>query len=117
MDTLLNDVRYAGLVAYSVGRRTHEIGIRMALGAKSTDVLRMILGESLKMTSIGLGIGLAVVLPLPKVFEAIFEGLRFRDPRLYIVVPAAIIVVALFATYLPARRAGKIDPIAALHWE
>jgi putative ABC transport system permease protein len=103
-----------GLVAYSVGQRTHEIGIRMALGAKSPDVLRMILWDGAKMTAIGAAVGLVLALPLPKLFDAMFYGLHLREPRLYFIVPAAILLVAILATYVPARRATRVDPMSAL---
>jgi predicted permease len=103
-----------GLVAYSVGQRTHEIGIRMALGAKSPDVLRMILWDGVKMTVIGAAVGLILALPLPKLFDAMFYGLHLREPRLYFIVPVAILLVATLATYIPARRATRVDPISAL---
>jgi putative ABC transport system permease protein len=103
-----------GLVAYSVGQRTHEIGIRMALGAKSPDVLRLILWEGMKMTAIGVAVGLTLALPLPKIFDAMFYGLHLRETRLYFIVPMAIIVVAMLATYIPARRASSIDPMVSL---
>jgi predicted permease len=106
-----------GLVAYSVGQRTHEIGIRMALGARSPDVLRMVLWEGGKMTAIGGAIGLIMALPLPKIFEAIFYGLHLSEPRLYILVPMAIFAVAILATYIPARRATRVDPMVALRVE
>ena len=106
-----------GLIAYSVGQRTHEIGIRMALGASNPDVLRMVLWQGIKMTAIGAAIGLVLALPLPKVFEAMFYGLHLSEPRLYFIVPVAIVAVAMLATYIPARRATRIDPIAALHQE
>jgi predicted permease len=106
-----------GLVAYSVGQRTHEIGIRIALGAKSPDVLRMILWEGMKMTAIGAAVGLVMALPLPKIFDAMFYGLHLREPRLYFIVPVAILVVAILATYLPARRATRVDPMVALRYE
>jgi len=106
-----------GLVTYSVGQRTHEIGIRMALGAKSPDVLRMVLWEGMKMTAIGGAIGLAMALPLPKLFGAIFYGLQLRETRLYFIVPIAILVVAMLATYIPARHASRIDAMSALHQE
>jgi putative ABC transport system permease protein len=106
-----------GLMAYSVSQRTHEIGIRMALGAGSADVLQMVLGTGLKMTSIGAAIGLAIAMPLPKVFRAMFEGLRFSDLRLYFLVPAAILAVAMLATYIPAHRATRVDPMKALRQE
>jgi len=106
-----------GLIAYSVGQRTHEIGIRMALGAKSPDVLRMVLQEGLKMTVIGGTIGLALALPLPKVFDAIFDGLHLHEPELYFILPAVILAVAMLATYIPARRAMRVDPMVALRHE
>jgi putative ABC transport system permease protein len=102
------------LVAYSVGQRTHEIGIRMALGAGSPEVLRMILGEGLKMTAIGAAIGFVMALPLPKVFDSLFFGIHVGEPRLYFIVPVAIVMVAILATYLPARRATRVDPMRAL---
>ena len=106
-----------GLIAYSVGQRTHEIGIRMALGARSPNVLRMVLWEGLKMTAVGGAIGLTMTLPLPKVFDAIFYGLHFREPLLFVVVPTAILLVAMLETYIPARRAARVDPIVALRYE
>ena len=106
-----------GLIAYSVGQRTHEIGIRIAMGAGTPRVLRMILWESLKMTAIGVAIGLVLALPLPKIFDAIFYGLHLREPRLYFIVPLAILAVAMLATYIPARRATQIDPMSALRQE
>jgi len=103
-----------GLTAYSVGQRTHEIGIRVALGAGSSQVLRMVLLEGLKMTAIGAALGLALALLLPKVFGAMFTGLGFSEPRIYFIVPLAIIAVSMLATYIPARRAASVDPTIAL---
>lgn len=106
-----------GLIAYSVGQRTHEIGIRMAVGASRPDVLRMILWEGSTMTLIGAAIGFALALPLPKVFAALFFDLHLGEPRIYLVVPGAIFLVALLATYIPARRATRVDPMSALRQE
>ena len=106
-----------GLIAYSVGQRTHEIGIRMALGARNADVLRMVLREGMKMTAIGAAVGLALALPLPKLFDAMFYGLHLREPRLYFIVPIAIFMVAILAAYVPARRATRVDPMTALRQE
>jgi len=103
-----------GLIAYSVGQRTHEIGIRVALGAGSSQVLRMVLLEGLKMTAIGAALGLALALPLPKVFAAMFTGIVFVEPAVYFIVPLAIIAVSMLATYIPARRAASVDPTIAL---
>jgi putative ABC transport system permease protein len=104
-----------GLISYSVGQRTHEIAIRMALGAERWDVRRMVLWEGIKMAGIGAAIGFAVALPLPKLFAAMFNGLRAGDSRIYIVVPIALVLVAMLAAYIPARRASGIDPMRALH--
>jgi putative ABC transport system permease protein len=106
-----------GLIAYSVGQRTHEIGIRIAMGAGTPNVLRMILWEGMKMTASGAAIGVVLALPLPKIFDAIFYGLHLREPRLYFIVPMAILVVAMLATYIPARRATRVDPMVALRFE
>ena len=105
------------LIAYSVRQRTREIGIRMALGAARGDVLRIILGDALKMTAIGAAIGLVPALPLPRIFEASFFDLHLQEPRLYLFVPAVIFAVAMLATYFPARRATRVDPMTALRHE
>ena len=104
-----------GLVAYSVGQRTHEIGIRIALGATAPDVQRMILWAGMKTSVVGGLIGVALALPLPKLFGAIFFDLHLREPQLYFIVPIAILAVAMLATYIPARRASRVDPVLALH--
>ena len=114
---VLASIGVYGLIAYSVAYRTHEIGIRMALGARSSDVLRIILWQGLKMTLIGGAIGLLLALPLPKLFESIFFDLHLYEPRLYFIVPAAILLVAMLATYIPARRATRVDPMVALRYE
>jgi putative ABC transport system permease protein len=111
---LLAAIGIYGLIAYSVGQRTYEIGIRMAMGAKSQDVLRMIFREGLIMTAIGGAIGFAISLPLPKVFGAMFFDLHVNEPRLYFVVPIIVLIVACLASYIPARRAARVDPIHAL---
>ena len=114
---LLSAIGIYGLVAHSVGQRTHEIGIRMALGAGRSDVLHMVLKDGMKMAAIGAAVGLALALPLPKVFEAVFYELHFHEPRLYFIVPIAILLVAMLATYIPARRAMRVDPLVALRYE
>lgn len=114
---ILSAIGIYGLVAYSVGQRTHEIGIRMALGARSPDVLRMILWQGMKMTVIGGTIGLLLALPLPKLFEAIFYGMHVQEPGIYLVVPLVVLLVAMLATYVPARRAAQVDPMRALRQE
>jgi predicted permease len=111
---VLSAIGIYGLIAYSVDQRSHEIGIRMALGARRQDVLRMVLREGVKMTLIGGAIGLVMSLPLPKVFAAIFYDLHVAEPRIYILVPITILMVAVLATYIPAQRAARLEPTTAL---
>jgi len=106
-----------GLIAYSVGLRTYEIGIRMAMGAKSQDILRMIFREGLKMAAIGGAIGFVLSIPLPKVFDAILIDSHVHEPMLYVAVPVVILAVAILATYIPARWAARVDPMNALRQE
>jgi len=84
------------------------------LGATGQNVLRMVLREGMVMAVIGGALGLAMSLPLPRVFGALFDTIQVKEPRLYFIVPAAILAVAVFATYIPARRAARIDPMGAL---
>jgi putative ABC transport system permease protein len=107
-----------GLIAYSVGQRTQEIGIRLALGAKGSDISRMILIEGFKVAAVGSSIGFVMALPLPKVFESIFQGLvLFGAPTIYPIVLAVMLCVVFCATLGPARRATRVDPTAALRNE
>jgi putative ABC transport system permease protein len=106
-----------GLISYSVGQRRHEIGIRMAMGAGRKEVLRMVLWQGFKMAAIGTAIGLVMALPLPRLFDVIFYGLHVREPRFYFIVPLAILVVTMLATYVPARRALTVDPLTTLRHE
>ena len=106
-----------GLVAYSVGQRIPEIGIRMALGANSRDVLRMVLAEGAKISIIGGLVGLVLALPLPGVFNAMFFDLHAGQPWIYVIVAVTILLVAIAATYIPARRAAHVDPMRALRQE
>ena len=111
---LLAAIGIYGLVAYSVSQRFHEIGIRMAMGARAGDVRRMILWQGTKITATGAALGLVLALPLPKLFDAMFFSLRFRNPGIYVFVPVVILLMATMATYIPARRASAIDPMKAL---
>jgi len=106
-----------GLVAYSVGQRTQEIGIRIALGARTSDISNMILREGLKVAAIGSCIGLLIALPLPKVFGSIFQGLIVSAPLIYPIVLVAMLLVAFIAIQGPARRAARVDPNVALRNE
>jgi len=106
-----------GLIAYSVGQRTQEIGIRLALGAKGSDIARMILRQGLQVAAIGAGVGLVLAVPLPRLFDAMFVGIRFGSVAIYPIVAAAMLMVVVFATWVPARRAARVDPTTALRSE
>jgi len=114
MALILAAIGIYGLVAYSVGQRIPEIGIRMALGANSRDVLRMVIAEGAKISVIGGLLGLTLALPLPKVFNAMFSDLHVGQPWIYVVVAITILLVAIAATYVPAHRAAHVDPMRAL---
>jgi putative ABC transport system permease protein len=109
-----------GVMAYTVAQRTHEIGIRMALGAQSSDVLRMVVKKGMALGAIGLGIGLALAVPLAQINLGLpeDESLPFdqRGP-VFLAAVLLISVAALLASYIPARRAAKLDPVVALRWE
>lgn len=117
MALLLAAIGIYGLMAFTVAQRWHEIGIRMAVGAKNQDILRMIMRQGLKMAAIGGAIGLALAFPLPRLFSALFFDLHVNEPRLYFIVPAVILLVTAFATYIPALRATRVDPMNALRQE
>ncbi len=109
-----------GVMAYSVSQRTHEIGIRMALGANRGNVLKMILKQGMTLTLIGVALGLGGAYVLMKYLETLTKmlfGVEPRDPLTYVVTAALLTVVALLASFIPARRAMKVDPMVALRYE
>jgi predicted permease len=106
-----------GVMAYSVSRRTREIGVRVALGASSTDVLRMILGQGLRTIFIGVAIGIAGSLALTRTVESLLFGVTATDPLTFGAVTLLLVGTALLACYIPARRATKVDPLVALRYE
>jgi predicted permease len=106
-----------GVMAYSVSRRTREIGVRIALGARSGDVLTMILGQGLRTIVVGIAIGLAGSLALTRVVASQLFGVTATDPLTLVAVALLLVAAALLACYIPARRAAKVDPMVALRYE
>ena len=114
---LLASVGIYGVISHVVGQRTHEIGIRMALGARRLDVLRLILVGAGRVALIGVALGLVCALSLTSLLANRLYGVSPQDPITFIAVPSILIAVALLASYLPARRATKVDPMTALRYE
>jgi ABC-type antimicrobial peptide transport system permease subunit len=106
-----------GVISYSVARRTHELGIRMVLGAGTQDVVRLVLRQAMIVVGIGLAIGVAGALAVSRLLSSWLYGVSARDPLTFIAIPLALAVVALVASYIPARRATRVDPVVALRCE
>ena len=114
---VLGAVGIYGVLSFSVAERTHEIGIRMALGAARSDILRAVLGDGLKLTAFGIAAGLAGSLALARLLSGFLYGIGPRDPVTLAAVGLLLTAVALLASFVPARRATKVDPMVALRYE
>jgi len=114
---LLAAIGIYGVMSHAVQQRSHEIGIRLSLGAGTGDVLRMIVGQGMRLVVIGVAAGIAAAIGLTRFLTGLLFGIKPTDPVTYITVAALLSAVAFIATYIPARRATKVDPIIALRYE
>jgi putative ABC transport system permease protein len=114
---LLAAVGIYGLIAYSVAQRTHEIGVRMALGAAQSDVVRMVVRQGASLAAIGIVIGLVGAFALTRLLKTMLFGIGVTDALTFTAAPLGIMIVVLLATFVPALRATRVSPVVALRYE
>jgi ABC-type antimicrobial peptide transport system permease subunit len=114
---LLSSIGIYAVISYLIGQRTHEIGIRMALGAQRKDILALVLGEGVRLVLLGAAIGIAAALGLTRLMTNLLYGVSAKDPLTFAAVPVVLLGVAMLACYIPARRAMRLDPNIALRYE
>jgi putative ABC transport system permease protein len=117
MAVVMTTIGLFGVIAYVVSQRTHEIGIRMALGARQVDVLKLVVGQGLRLTGIGLGIGICLAFGATRFLSPLLYGISANDPVTMMAVAVGLTAIALTACYLPARKAMRVDPSVALRYE
>jgi putative ABC transport system permease protein len=114
---ILAAVGLYGLISYTTARRTHEIGIRIALGAQTGAVMKLVIGQGIKLALIGVLIGMGGALAVTQLMRSLLFGVSAIDPLTFVVVAVSLTLVALAACWIPARRATKVDPLVALKYE
>jgi ABC-type antimicrobial peptide transport system permease subunit len=106
-----------GVISYSVAQRTQEIGVRMALGAQSRSLIALVVGQGLRLAAVGVVIGLVLAMLFSRMLQSQFFGVSAFDPVTFASIAAVLLCAASLASYLPARRAAKVDPLRALRYD